>query len=515
MAIALDSDLRNASAQPAADKSRIRPASSDGSDGGDDFATRLKRVREEAEEAASSQPVDALMSAASQSSLLAPDWSGAPPFADQALAPPIAGLPVALGEAPAPDIALTLPTATANSALTLPVATAAAEPTQNVLPMAAFLEAPAIVAPAPAVPEAAIPAAANPVPVQSTAGKAPEVSELRTDSELVMSDVKAAEAGTGTPSMDQTAILAGQSAASGPPPGVSPAPDAKVAEAEQPADPASAPLPEDIAPVASEATIAVAAAGVIAAPTMQASASGDKPPSNPAVAAPKASPKLAAIAKAEANNPAPPSPIVGIQPDLASAPVASLSDATGLDTAGSSAQGSTVLTFASAGPSASQPSASLTPAAAAPFTSPAPVLVAVPAEVVNIVSKTAEDGQSDRVVVQLDPPELGRVSIDFKFDAQGVQHVIITSETPEAMRQLRQMHGELVQALERQGIGNQNMTFQHQQQSQQQSPQANPLLRVAAQGTGPGAAGPSLLAAIQPQPSSPHLSAGGRLDIRL
>ncbi len=173
------------------------------------------------------------------------------------------------------------------------------------------------------------------------------------------------------------------------------------------------------------------------------------------------------------------------------------------------------MTFASAAPGATQPATILTTVTAAPFASPSPVLVAVPAEIVNIVSKTAEDGQSDRVVVQLDPPELGRVSIDFKFDAQGVQHVIITSETPEAMRQLRQMHGELVQALERQGIGGQNMTFQHEQQSQQQSPQTNPLLRMAAPGTNPAAAGAALLTAIQPQSASSQLSAGGRLDIRL
>lgn len=143
------------------------------------------------------------------------------------------------------------------------------------------------------------------------------------------------------------------------------------------------------------------------------------------------------------------------------------------------------------------------------------VLTASPAQIVDIVAQSAGDGQSDRIVVQLDPPELGRVSIDFKFDAQGLQHVTITSETPEAMRQLRQMHSELVQALERQGIGSQNMSFQHQQQSAQhvpapQNPFARePVLADAASGLAPG----TLLTADHN--STPRTPPGGRLDIRL
>lgn len=156
----------------------------------------------------------------------------------------------------------------------------------------------------------------------------------------------------------------------------------------------------------------------------------------------------------------------------------------------------------------------------APLLTPAPlamtpvhaVLVASPAEVVDIVTRTASDGQSDRVVVQLDPPELGRVSIDFKFDAQGLQHVTITSETPEAMRQLRAMHSELVQALERQGLDGQNMTFQHQQQSSQQAANAAMLKQLQ---SGPGAA------ALTGEPVSTSIAASGpiradgRLDMRL
>ncbi len=141
------------------------------------------------------------------------------------------------------------------------------------------------------------------------------------------------------------------------------------------------------------------------------------------------------------------------------------------------------------------------------------VMTASPAQIVDIVAETADDGQSDRVVVQLDPPELGRVSIDFKFDAQGLQHVTITSETPEAMRQLRQMHSELVLSLERHGIGSENLSFQHQQQGSPQSPPPNPFARAAALGDAV-ISGPAVLTSADQLPGARTLP-GGRLDIRL
>lgn len=141
------------------------------------------------------------------------------------------------------------------------------------------------------------------------------------------------------------------------------------------------------------------------------------------------------------------------------------------------------------------------------------VVTASPAQIVDIIAETADDGQSDRVVVQLDPPELGRVSIDFKFDAQGLQHVTITSETPEAMRQLRQMHSELVQSLERHGIGSENLSFQHQQQGSPQSPPPNPFARAAALGDS-GTGNAAIIASTDSIPGARTLP-GGRLDIRI
>ena len=99
----------------------------------------------------------------------------------------------------------------------------------------------------------------------------------------------------------------------------------------------------------------------------------------------------------------------------------------------------------------------------------APV-VATPAEITEIIqTRLAGQDGGDKITVQLDPPELGRVSIDFKFDGQGLQHITITGETPEALKQLRQIHFQLTQALEQQGLSGQDMTFRQQSFSQQQN----------------------------------------------
>lgn len=142
------------------------------------------------------------------------------------------------------------------------------------------------------------------------------------------------------------------------------------------------------------------------------------------------------------------------------------------------------------------------------------VLIAAPSHLPDIVARTIRDGgQDDRITVQLDPPELGRISIDFKFDSQGLQHVTITAETPEAMRQLRQMHFELVQALERNGLSGQDMSFQHQ------NPQQNEGWGQAAKLAGtrpdtPALTGSGLLMAADNTPGRQSASSG-RLDIRL
>ena len=58
--------------------------------------------------------------------------------------------------------------------------------------------------------------------------------------------------------------------------------------------------------------------------------------------------------------------------------------------------------------------------------------------------------------------------IDFKFDAQGVQQVVVTSENPEALKRLREMHFELTEALRQQGLSDANMSFRQEAEERPQ-----------------------------------------------
>lgn len=141
------------------------------------------------------------------------------------------------------------------------------------------------------------------------------------------------------------------------------------------------------------------------------------------------------------------------------------------------------------------------------------IMVATTSELPQVLASAARDGEDDRVVIQLDPPELGRVSLDFKFDPNGLQHVTITAETPEAMRQLRQMHFELVQALERNGLSAENMSFQ------QQNSQNNDGWRdqsIAARGEYGVNARPEAATSVSAQKMTGRVVAtDGRLNIKL
>lgn len=151
--------------------------------------------------------------------------------------------------------------------------------------------------------------------------------------------------------------------------------------------------------------------------------------------------------------------------------------------------------------------------ATAPMTPAHGIIAASPAEIATIVQQSlGGEDRPERVVVQLDPPELGRVSIDFKFDAQGLQHVTITGDTPEALRQLRAMHFELIQALERHGLSGQDMSFR-QNTSHDQTSFAGTFA-----GRDDDPAEPALIvpsAALTDRPTLARALAGGGLDIRL
>ncbi len=131
------------------------------------------------------------------------------------------------------------------------------------------------------------------------------------------------------------------------------------------------------------------------------------------------------------------------------------------------------LSVSQAPSSSTSPSSVTPPAANSATTLPTPVVhIASPARLPEIIADHlgADDDRQDRILVQLDPPELGRVSVEFKFDAQGLQTVTVSGETSEAMRRLRSMHADLVQALQQQGLPSENLTFS-QQQSREREPQ--------------------------------------------
>jgi len=96
--------------------------------------------------------------------------------------------------------------------------------------------------------------------------------------------------------------------------------------------------------------------------------------------------------------------------------------------------------------------------------------LATPNELTGIIVNAINNGldPKEQLVVQLDPPELGRVMIDFKFDAQGLQQVVVTTENPEALKRLRELHFELTQALKEHGLSEQNMSFRQEAEGQSQ-----------------------------------------------
>lgn len=121
--------------------------------------------------------------------------------------------------------------------------------------------------------------------------------------------------------------------------------------------------------------------------------------------------------------------------------------------------------------SVAQPSSVSAPALTAGLTPVAPSIpLAAPSEINSIILNALKNGgePQEQLIVQLDPPELGRVAIDFKFDAQGVQQITVTSENPEALRRLRELHFELTEALKEHGLSEQNLSFRQQADDQSQ-----------------------------------------------
>lgn len=141
----------------------------------------------------------------------------------------------------------------------------------------------------------------------------------------------------------------------------------------------------------------------------------------------------------------------------------------------------------------------------------APTVVASPGDIPDIVARTVQSQDAgERVVVQLDPPELGRVIVDFKIDTDGVQTVTVTAETPEAVKRLRQMNFELVQAMEQNGLSGRNFSLEYQQSDQ--GTKNSPFEFDDGEETF-GIENSGLIAAKQTRPA--HMPPGASLNLKL
>ena len=146
-------------------------------------------------------------------------------------------------------------------------------------------------------------------------------------------------------------------------------------------------------------------------------------------------------------------------------------------------------------------------------TAPA-IPVAAPSDLTSIILNAAKNGADpqEQLVVQLDPPELGRVMIDFKFDAQGVQQITITSENPEALKRLRELHFELTQALRDNGLSDQNMSFRQEAGDQSQHAWQHPDQQRS---NAPLIAADERRASLSVTPVKPNVQSRDRLDLLL
>lgn len=177
------------------------------------------------------------------------------------------------------------------------------------------------------------------------------------------------------------------------------------------------------------------------------------------------------------------------------------------DTTMFGAEPTVTIGLTASGSAPAQVNVGLTPTAAA-------IPVAAPSDLTSIILNAAKNGADpqEQLVVQLDPPELGRVMIDFKFDAQGVQQITITSENPEALKRLRELHFELTQALRDNGLSDQNMSFREEAGDPSRQAWQNPDQQRS---NAPLIAADERRASLSATPAQPNVQARDRLDLLL
>ena len=145
------------------------------------------------------------------------------------------------------------------------------------------------------------------------------------------------------------------------------------------------------------------------------------------------------------------------------------------------------------------------------------LVVSTPEGIGEIIIRRVQANQSgdNRITVQLDPPELGRVAIDFRYDGHGSPQITVTADSPEALRQLRQMHADLLAALERNGVSGGDVAYRDGSQ-RHEAPHHDK--ENASQGSG---ATQSMQPAVSDSSEAPNTRQGWpartdqRLDIRL
>lgn len=104
--------------------------------------------------------------------------------------------------------------------------------------------------------------------------------------------------------------------------------------------------------------------------------------------------------------------------------------------------------------------------AAAPAASdPAPRTISI------VTSSVARDGT---IEVRLDPPELGRVAIDFSTDANGAARAVVIVDRAETLDLVRRHIDIFKEELARQGFGDVDMTFRERGRDEGDAPPAPP-----------------------------------------
>ena len=116
--------------------------------------------------------------------------------------------------------------------------------------------------------------------------------------------------------------------------------------------------------------------------------------------------------------------------------------------------------IAALGLSAPAPPAAAQPAPAAPSATPAPSPQAQLAPVFAAAAPLAKPGAPQRLVIRLDPGELGHVQVSIERPANGPPHIALAAERPETLALLLADRPQLNTALDAAGLPADGRTLQ-------------------------------------------------------